>query len=104
MDRISKIKEYLKEMGEDSFLEHALALEYIKMGNETEAQKLFEQILKREPDYLGSYYHLGKLLERIGDAEKAIGVYKKGMEVAKSAKDSHSYNELQSACEDAEEC
>ena len=85
MDRISKIKEYLEESGEDSFLQHALALEYIKIGQESEAQKLFEEILEREPDYLGSYYHLGKLLERIGDAEKAISIYKKGMEVAKTS-------------------
>ena len=103
MDRISKIKEYLNESGEDSFLQHALALEYIKIGNEAEAQKLFEEILEREPAYLGSYYHLAKLLERIGEVEKAIGVYRKGMEVAKNANDSHSYNELQSACEDAED-
>ena len=103
MDRISKIKQYLKESADDSFLQHALALEYIKEGNEKEAQALFEEILNREPDYLGSYYHLGKLLERIGEAEKAINVYKKGMEVAKSAKDQHSFNELQSACEDAED-
>lgn len=103
MERIDKIKEYLKESGEDSFLQHALALEYIKIGKEAEAQKLFEEILEREPDYLGSYYHLGKLLERIGEAERAINVYKKGMEVAKSANDSRSYNELQSAYEDAKE-
>ncbi len=103
MDRVSKIKEYLKTSPQDNFLQHALALEYIKMGDETEARKLFEQILEREPAYLGSYYHLGKLLERIGNAEKAIAVYRKGMEVAKSSDDQHSYNELQSACEDAED-
>lgn len=103
MERIDKIKEYLKESGEDSFLQHALALEYIKIGKEAEAQELFEEILEREPDYLGSYYHLGKLLERIGEAERAINVYQKGMEVAKSANDSRSYNELQSAYEDAKE-
>lgn len=103
MDRISKIKEYLKESGEDNFLQHALALEYIKLGNETEAQKLFEEILDREPDYLGSYYHLGKLLERVGETHRAIEVYKKGMEVAKNAKESRAYNELQSACEEAED-
>jgi Tfp pilus assembly protein PilF len=103
MDRINKIKEYLKESGDDSFLQHALALEYIKIGNEAEAHKLFEEILEREPGYLGSYYHLGKLLERIGDAEKAIEVYKKGMRVARSVKDQKSFNELQAACEDADD-
>ncbi len=30
----------------------------------SEARKLFEELLNREPAYVGSYYHLGKLLER----------------------------------------
>ncbi len=76
----------MKTSGKDSFLQHALALEYIKIGHEDEARSLFNEILKREPTYLGSYYHLGKLLERIGDAEKAMSVYKKGMEVARGCK------------------
>ncbi len=66
-------------------------------------ERLFNEILKREPTYLGSYYHLGKLLERIGDAEKAMRVYKRGMEVAEAANDSHAYSELQAAYEDAED-
>lgn len=103
MDRISKLKEYLKDSGKDSFLQHALALEYIKIGNDQEAKKLFSEILKREPGYIGSYYHLGKLLERIGEPQEAIHIYKKGMEVAKDLNDRHSFNELQAAYEDAEE-
>jgi Tfp pilus assembly protein PilF len=103
MDRISKLKEYMKTADKDSFLQHALALEYIKIGNDEEAKKLFNEILKREPTYLGSYYHLGKLLERIGDTQKAMRVYKRGMEVAEAANDSHAYSELQGAYEDAED-
>jgi|SRR6185437_7443580 len=103
MDRIDRLKDYMEKSGKDSFLQHALALEYIKVGNDEEARKLFNEILKREPTYLGSYYHLGKLLERIGDPEKAMRVYKRGMEVAEAANDSHSYGELQGAFEDAED-
>ena len=102
MDRIEKLKEYMKTAQKDSFLQHALALEYIKVGNDEDAKKLFNEILKREPTYIGSYYHLGKLLERIGDAPKAIRVYVRGMEEAKKANDHHSYSELQAAFEDAE--
>ena len=47
MDRISKLKEYMKTSGKDSFLQHALALEYIKIGNDEEAKNLFNEILKR---------------------------------------------------------
>jgi Tfp pilus assembly protein PilF len=103
MDRIEKLKEYMKTAQKDSFLQHALALEYIKVGNDEEARKLFNEILKREPTYIGSYYHLGKLLERIGDSTKALRVYKRGMEVATSANDHHSYTELQAAYEDLED-
>ncbi len=81
-------------------MQHALALEYIKIANDTEAKKLFENILDKEPSYIGSYYHLGKLLERIGETNVAINIYTKGMEEAKKAGDQHTYNELQGAYED----
>jgi len=100
MDRVEKLKEYLKTNGKDSFLQHALALEYIKVGNDAEAKELFNEILRREPTYIGSYYHLAKLLERIGNSEKAIKIYERGMEEAKKAGDTHAYNELQGAYEE----
>ena len=46
MDRIEKLKDYMKTAEKDSFLQHALALEYIKVGNDDEARKLFNEILK----------------------------------------------------------
>jgi Tfp pilus assembly protein PilF len=103
MSRIEKLLEYMETSGKDSFLQHALALEYIKIDNDEEARKLFNEILLREPTYIGSYYHLGKLLERAGEFEKAIKVYERGMWEAKRAGDNHSYNELQGAKEDIEE-
>ena len=100
MDRLEKIKDMLKENPNDSFPKHALALEYIKQGNESDARKLFETILENEPGYIGSYYHLAKLLERIGETDEAIKVYEKGMEEAKRAGDNHSLGELRSAFEE----
>ncbi len=67
---------------------------------EEEARKLFVEILLREPTYVGSYYHLAKLLERTGETDKAIKIYEKGMQEAKRAGDNHSHNELQGAYED----
>ncbi len=100
MDRIKKLQEFLIANPNDSFLLHALALEQIKLENDVEARQLFEQILENDPNYIGSYYHLAKLLERIGDNESAIRWYEKGMAVAKAANDNHSYIELQAAYED----
>jgi Tfp pilus assembly protein PilF len=100
VDRISKLKELLIANPMDSFLQHALALEYIKLGNDEKARILFEKILEKEPGYIGSYYHLAKLLERNNKAEEAIKVYEKGMEEAKKAGDNHSYGELRGAYEE----
>ena len=103
MSRIEKLLAYLEENQKDSFLQHALALEYIKVDEDEQAYKLFREILDREPTYVGSYYHLGKLLERQADYEAAMKVYKMGMIQAKIADDNHSYSELQNALEDIEE-
>ncbi|WP_439505847.1 hypothetical protein [Sediminibacterium sp.] len=100
MNRIARIQEMLQSNPTDYFLRHALALEWIKIGNDEAAKVLFEAILTENPTYIGSYYHLAKLLERIGETSAAIQWYEKGMEAAKAAKDQHSYNELQSAYED----
>jgi Tfp pilus assembly protein PilF len=100
MDRIEKLKEFLRENPADSFLQHALALEYIKNGQDDDALKIFEEILDREPSYIGSYYHLAKLFERKGDNRSAIKWYEKGMDEAKKAGEMHAYNELKSAYEE----
>lgn len=100
MDRIGKLKEFLKQNPADSFVQHAMALEYIKAGHDNEAKALFEEVLEREPGYVGSYYHLAKLLERIEQTEEAIKVYEKGIEEAKKAGDDLSYRELRAAYEE----
>jgi len=100
MDRIEKIREFLKQNPHDNFLNHALALEYIKLGRDEDARLLFEEILLRDPAYIGSYYHLAKLHERNESVEEAISVYEKGMEAAKKAGENHAYSELRSAYEE----
>ena len=100
MERISKLKAFLAENPADSFLKHALALEYIKLGNDEQARDLFEEIINREPGYIGTYYHLAKLQERLGETDKAVQVYKQGMEEAMKAGDNHAYGELKGAYEE----
>ena len=100
MERIDKLKEYLQANPEDSFLNHALALEYIKAGKDREAKGIFESLLARDPEYVGSYYHLAKLLERLEETESAVKTYERGMEEAKKAGDDLSHRELKAALEE----
>jgi Tfp pilus assembly protein PilF len=100
MDRIVKLKEFLQASPQDSFVQHALALEYVKLGDDSTARQLFEELLAREPGYVGSYYHLGKLLERNDHIPEAISAYEKGMVAARSAGDQHALGELKAAHEE----
>ena len=100
MDRIKRIKEMLAANPGDSFLQHALALEYIKVEEDEKARALFENLLKEDENYVGSYYHLAKLLERNDRVKDAIDVYEQGMQKAKETGDMHTYNELKTAYED----
>jgi Tfp pilus assembly protein PilF len=99
-DRIEKLRQFLSQTPKDCFLNHALALEYIKAGSDEEAKLLFEKNLENEPSYVATYYHLGKLLERNGDIQAATEIYDRGMKAAKTANDMHTYSELQAAYED----
>lgn len=100
MDRIARLKEFLALDPGDLFSAHALALEYVKMGDDGAARAMFEGILQRDPAHTGTYYHLGRLLERSGDLEGAKGVYERGIAMAISLKENHTANELRSALEE----
>ena len=57
-ERIEKLKEFLKASPADCFLNHALALEYVKLGQDEEARKLFDTNLQNDPGYIATYYVL----------------------------------------------
>lgn len=97
MDRIEQLKSFLVQNPADLFSRHALAMEYIKRGEDEAARQMLESVLSIDPSYIGSYYHLGKLLERCGDADAATEVYRKGMDVAHQAGDRHAWGELNTA-------
>lgn len=100
MSKIPQLLTYLLENNADSFLNHAIALEYIKEGNSEQALFHFQKNIQNHPKYIATYYHLGKLLESMQETDKAIKVYETGMEIAKELKDQHAYSELRSVLED----
>ena len=100
MSRIPQLEALLKDSPDDPFLNHAMALEYVKLGDDQKARSLFEGVLSSNPGYVGSYYHLGKLYERIEETELAVKTYEKGIGEARSAGDSLSEREMKAALEE----
>ena len=83
----------------DSFILFALSKEYEKAGQLQQARLKFEELLNTDPGYVGLYYHLGKLYEKLGDSKLAEKTYESGIKTAKEQGDEHSRSELASALE-----
>ncbi len=97
--RIEILKRYLTEDPSDTFLRYALALEYIGINDQKQANVLLENLLNEEPDYLAGYYMAGKTSEALSDLGKAKEWYSRGILVAEHQKNQHTLNELRSALE-----
>ncbi|WP_293904555.1 tetratricopeptide repeat protein [Sphingobacterium sp. UBA5670] len=95
--RLDQLNEFLKESPEDPFLKYAIAAEYLKQENEHEAMSRFEDLVQTNPDYVGTYYHLGKLYEKLNKQELAIAIYRAGIEIARKTRNFHALGELQGA-------
>lgn len=96
-ERLDMIRKMLEENPEDAFLNYAAALEYKKRNMTDEAIATLEKLRKTQPDYLGTYYTLGKIYEGLGKEVDAITLYKEGIEVAKSQQDRKIQGELTEA-------
>ncbi len=78
----------------DTFVLFAIAKEYEKIGDDTQALTWYVRLQETDPTYVGLYYHLGRLHERMGRSADALEVYRKGMQVARQTGDLHAWSEL----------
>jgi predicted Zn-dependent protease len=95
--RMEQLQAFLKDSPNDAFLQYAVAQEHISAGNDEDARVCFEKLRSEQPDYVATYYHLGKLLERKGEREAALAIYAEGIAVATRTQEQHALSELQSA-------
>ena len=95
--RLDLLLGILKETPTDSFVIFAIAKEYENLGNQNEAIQYYQKLYQLDPNYVGLYFHWGKLHEEINDSGKAIEIYSMGIEVASLQKDGHAERELSAA-------
>jgi tetratricopeptide (TPR) repeat protein len=94
ISRLEKLLEFIKNEPEDPFLKYALATEYLRINQTDKALEYYEDLVNNHHDYVGTYYHLGKLYEALGRKQDAITTYETGMTVARDKRDNHSFSEL----------
>jgi tetratricopeptide (TPR) repeat protein len=96
-NRIAQLEQFLAQDPTDAFVRYALALERAASGEWEAARAHFEHLVAHNPDYLGTYYHYGKLLEKVGDMGAAVAVYRAGRAVADKANDRKTRAEINEA-------
>ena len=97
MSRKDQILQLLEANPQDAFLRFALAKEHEQAGEDAGAVAIYEQLTVDAPDYVGTYYHFGKALERLGRDAEAWRVYSTGIEVTGRLGETHARSELAGA-------
>ena len=97
MDRLAALLDFHRVDPDDAFTRFALAQEYLKRGDTDAALGFFDALVHDHPDYVGTYYHLGKLYETLGRTESAAEAYRAGIVAATQAGDTPARSELQGA-------
>ena len=100
--KIKQLARQIKNNPGDSFSKFALALEFRKEGEFKKARILFEDILSSDPDYVGVYYHLGKLYESLDRLDDAQNLYQKGIIIADEQDEKRTKKELREALQQLE--
>ena len=95
--RLKKLEEMEKAQPQEPFVKFAIAREYVNSGHDMLAKPYLDWLLNNQPAYLASYYHSGKLYERINDFREAKSIYRKGIELAKTTGDMKTAGELSEA-------
>lgn len=94
MSRFNQILEFLKTSPDDPFLNFALAKEYEKNENWEAALEQYNILLKKNPRYIGTYYHYGNLCRSMGNKRQALDIFSKGILIATDMRDYHALGEL----------
>ncbi|MCP4442815.1 MAG: tetratricopeptide repeat protein [Aureispira sp.] len=95
--RLEQLLTFLKTTPNEPFILFAIAKEYEGMDDLENALSYYEKLTTDSPNYVGTYYHLGKLLEALQREKEAFFTYKKGMDIAKAQDDQHAFSELAGA-------
>ena len=94
--RLQQLLAFYEADPTDAFIIYALATEY-RADDPKKAWEYYQKLLTEYPDYVGTYYHAGKLLEGFGRKDEAEQVYRKGLVVSRKAGQLHAASELQQA-------
>ncbi len=95
--RRETLEQFVAAKPADAFARYGLALECVKLGDDSAAVEHFGKLLETNPEYSAGYFQFGQLLSRLGRLEEARKTLSDGIVVAQKTGDMHARDEMQAA-------
>lgn len=97
MSRLDQLIKMLQNEPADRFLNFALAMEYIKAGQQQEALAQFSRVVEIDPAYVPAYFQKADLLVALGRHGDAKQVYAEALTAAEQSGDKHAVQKIREA-------
>ena len=94
-NRLEILKNMVAQNPSDSFARYGLAMAYAGAGDYAQAVEEYRKLIEANPKYVAAYYHSGQALEKLGKAEEARAIYRRGIEISTQVGDMHARSELE---------
>ena len=97
--RLDQLEKMLKQDPHDAFIQYAVAMEYARLGQSTQAVERFKLLIHEHPDYAAAYFMCGRTLEQMDQRAGAGEMYRSGIASARRVGDDHAAGEMLAALE-----
>jgi tetratricopeptide (TPR) repeat protein len=95
--RREMLEQFVADKPADAFARYGLALECVKLGDDSAAATHFHKLIDIHPEYVAGYFQFGQFLGRLGRIEEARKMLSDGIVVAQKTGDAHARDEMQAA-------
>ncbi len=100
MSRIEMIRKIVEQQPNDPFPRYGLAMELKNLGRLDEAHAEFDELERRQPDYVPQFLMHANVLRALKRGPDARAVLERGLAAAAKKRDGHAQSELQAALEE----
>jgi len=97
MSRVDQLRSMLSSDPDDPFLNFALAMEHVKLGQHAEGLAGFTRVTELDPHYVPAYFQKANLLVSLNRHDEARQVFTEALAAAEQNGDKHAAAEIREA-------
>lgn len=97
MSRLEAVKALVAQDPANSRVRFMLCMEHLGAQDWSAAVAELSELIQRDPAYLAAYFQAGRVSEQLGQEDQARDFYRRGIDAARAAGDTHTLSELQAA-------